>query len=192
MTKYIIYMASGSASRFGRNKLLEPLGGKPLFAHGLEAMVKAAELSGDTEVRLVSRYPEIREYGQKLGVRAVDSPDSAKGASYTIRAGIQSLPEIKETDYLLFAVADQPYVNPESVVRLLDLADGKTVTARLFCGDRPGNPVLFAGSLVPELLALKADQGGGCVVRNHPCIPVSITDPREFLDLDSPKDLQNL
>ena len=32
----VIYMASGFGKRFGGNKLLEMIEGKPLFAYGLE------------------------------------------------------------------------------------------------------------------------------------------------------------
>ena len=39
MNKHIIYLAAGSGSRFGSNKLLCPLEGKPLFRHGLDTLV---------------------------------------------------------------------------------------------------------------------------------------------------------
>ena len=42
MAKYLIYLASGSARRFGSNKLLFPLEGKPLFLYGLETLAEAA------------------------------------------------------------------------------------------------------------------------------------------------------
>ena len=192
MTKFIIYMASGNSSRFGKNKLLQPIQGRPLFTYGLETLRKAARLVPDCRILVVSRYPEIRAYAMDLGLKAVDAPDSGKGASYTIRAGLLSLPEIRPEDYLLFSVADQPYVREQSVLELLKLADGNTVIARLYCGEIPGNPVLFSAGLLPELLALQGDQGGGYVVKHHPCIPVPVRDIREFFDLDAEADLQHM
>ena len=38
MNKHIIYLAAGGGSRFGSNKLLCPLEGKPLFRHGLDTL----------------------------------------------------------------------------------------------------------------------------------------------------------
>ena len=192
MHKYLIYMASGSASRFGSNKLLQELHGKPLFTYGLETLQQAARQVPDCSILVVSRYPEIRACAAGMGLTAVDCPESSQGASHTVRAGILALPETKPSDYLLFSVADQPYVSLGSVCGLLEKADGNTVTARLCDGDRPGNPVLFSARLVPELLALQGDQGGGYVVKRHPCIPVPFRDPRELLDLDRQSDLQQL
>ena len=189
MRKFLIYMASGNSSRFGTNKLLHGFQGKPLFTYGLEALQKAAARVPECTVIVVSRYPEIRAYAGELGITAVDCPESELGASFTVRAGIRSIEAIEPTDYLLFSVADQPFVSPDSVCALLQKADGITVTARLFCGDRPGNPVLFSAKLIPELLTLQGDQGGGAVVKRHPCTRVPIQDPREFRDLDEEADL---
>ena len=38
MNKHIIYLAAGSGSRFGSNKLLCPLEGQPLCRHGLDPL----------------------------------------------------------------------------------------------------------------------------------------------------------
>ena len=192
MRKFLIYMASGSSSRFGKNKLLQNLRGKPVFAYGLEALEQAAARTPDCTVVVVSRYPQIRAYAAQRGIPAVDCPESAKGASFTIRAGIAWIPHPLPTDYLLFCVADQPYLNPDSICALLEKADGKTVTARLVCGDRPGNPVLFSAMLIPELQSLRGDQGGGAVAKRHACTAVPIRSAREFLDLDEETDLMQI
>ena len=42
MRAAFIYMASGFGSRFGGNKLLEQLEGKPLYRHGLDTLREAA------------------------------------------------------------------------------------------------------------------------------------------------------
>lgn len=46
-----------------------------------------------------------------------------KGISYTIKAGIMAVQEQKKTgmqDYYMFAVADQPYLKSQSVIKLID------------------------------------------------------------------------
>lgn len=185
MRKYIIYLASGSSRRFGSNKLLHPLDGKPMYLHGLLTLQKVAKKSPDCELLLVSRYEEIRNTAKSLGIPAVDSPDSEKGISHTIRAGIEALGPVSEEDFLLFAVADQPYLSQESVENLLAQAVPGTIGATLCWGDRPGNPNLFSAKLIPELLALEGDTGGRSVLRKHKITSVQANSARDLEDIDT-------
>ena len=61
MVKHLIYLAAGSSRRFGGNKLLYPLEGRPLFSYGLETLRRAVELRPECELTVVSRYPQILE-----------------------------------------------------------------------------------------------------------------------------------
>lgn len=189
MHKYLIYLASGNGSRFGSNKLLAEVNGQPLFQSGLKTLQQAADRILGCTVILVSRYPEIREYARGQGLIAVDCPDSVLGVSHTIKAGIGAIPDLKPEDYLLFLVADQPKIQVSSLIELLQKADGKTKTARASFDGIPGNPVLFSASLVPELLSLQGDQGGGAILKKYPAVFVPVSDPGELRDLDLPGDL---
>ncbi len=184
MAEHILYLASGSSRRFGGNKLLHPLEGKPMFLYGLETLQQAARGREACTITVVSRYPEIRETARAMGLQAVDSPDSDRGVSHTIKAGLQSLGPLPAEDVVLFAVADQPWLQPSSVTRLLDAARPDVVCASLWYDDRPGNPTLFSAALVPELLALEGDTGGRAVLKKHPCLPVPANNPRELEDID--------
>lgn len=190
MHKYLVYLASGNGSRFGSNKLLTTVKGLPLYRFGLQALQQAANQIPDCTLIVVSRYLEIREYARGQGLIASDCPDSILGVSHTIRAGIEAIPNLQKEDYLLFSVADQPNVQASSVGKLLQKADGRTETARLSFDGTPGNPVLFSAALVPELLSLQGDQGGGAVAKKHACILVEAADSRELWDLDTRSDLQ--
>ncbi len=49
----MIYLAAGNSRRFGSNKLLYKTGGKPLFAYGLDVLIKVLEereLFGRSEI----------------------------------------------------------------------------------------------------------------------------------------------
>ena len=72
MVKHLIYLAAGSGRRFGGNKLLYPLEGRPLFSYGLETLCRAVELRPECELTVVSRYPQILEAARAAGGRAVD------------------------------------------------------------------------------------------------------------------------
>ena len=81
MAEHLILLAAGSARRFGTNKLLRPVNGKPLYAHGLAALLAAAKMRPAADVTVVSRTPEIlaaaRAAGRAVDVSADDFDDDA-------------------------------------------------------------------------------------------------------------------
>lgn len=103
---HIIYMAAGNSRRFGSNKLFYELDGKPMYRHLLERLIeikdrynklKNAESNNPViDITVVTRYREILDYCSSIhDCHAVLSPDSEKGISYTIKAGIMAVQEQK-------------------------------------------------------------------------------------------------
>ncbi|MBU5231587.1 nucleotidyltransferase family protein [Agathobacter rectalis] len=148
------------------------------------------------DITVVTRYREILDYCACIpDCHAVLSPDSEKGISYTIKAGIMAVQEQKKTgmqDYYMFAVADQPYLKSQSVIKLIDKAlenkGNKRLVFSLRCGTAVGNPCVFHSSLIPQLLSLEGDKGGRSVAKKHDCVYVDIADERELMDIDSLSD----
>ncbi len=169
------------------------------------------------DITVVTRYREILDYCSSIpDCHAVLSPDSEKGISYTIKAGIMAVKEQKKTgmqtgqtsgrqkkpekssgmlqnsaetgDYYMFAVADQPYLKSQSVIKLIDKVlentGGEQLVFSLRCGDDVGNPCVFNSSLIPQLLSLKGDKGGRSVAKKHDCVYVDIADESELMDID--------
>ena len=218
---HIIYMAAGNSRRFGSNKLFYELDGKPMYRHLLERLVeikdrynklkkagkkiKNAESNNPViDIIVVTRYREILDYCSSIpDCHAVLSPDSEKGISYTIKAGIMAVQEQKKLkkssevthhtaekeEYYMFAVADQPYLKSQSVIKLIDRVlkntGGKRLAFSLRCGDAVGNPCVFNSSLIPQLLSLEGDKGGRSVAKKHDCVYVDIADERELMDIDT-------
>lgn len=189
---HLIVLAAGSSRRFGGNKLLAPLNGKPLYAWGLGALNDVCQERGDCTLTVVSCYPEIREAARALDAQAVDSPDSEKGQAYSIRAGLQALGRVEERDFLLFLPADQPWITPQTISRLLDAAGPDTWTATAAFEERVGTPTLFSARLLPDLLALDGDRGGRKLMGRlgQPCLVVQADSARELDDVDYPEQLQ--
>lgn len=200
---HIIYMAAGNSRRFGSNKLFYELDGKPMYRHLLERLIEIKDrynkLKSDgpvIDITVVTRYREILDYCSSIpDCHAVLSPDSEKGISYTIKAGIMAVQEQKKTgmqDYYMFAVADQPYLKSQSVIKLLDKVlenkGNKRLVFSLCCGDAVGNPCVFHSSLIPQLLSLEGDKGGRSVAKKYDCVYVNIADERELMDIDSLSD----
>ena len=162
------------------------------------------------DITVVTRYREILDYCSSIpDCHAVLSPDSEKGISYTIKAGIMAVQEQKngvwqkkqekssgvsqnsaETEeYYMFAVADQPYLKSQSVIKLIDKVLENTGNERLVfslrCGDAVGNPCVFHSSLISQLLSLEGDKGGRSVAKKHDCVYVDIADESELMDIDT-------
>ena len=211
---HIIYMAAGNSRRFGSNKLFYELDGKPMYRHLLERLIeikdrynklKNAESNNPViDITVVTRYREILDYCACIpDCHAVLSPDSEKGISYTIKAGIMAVQEQKKLkkssevthhtaekeEYYMFAVADQPYLKSQSVIKLIDkVLENKGNMKSVFslrCGDTVGNPCVFHSSLIPQLLSLEGDKGGRSVAKKYDCVYVDIADERELTDIDT-------
>lgn len=187
MNKHIIYLAAGNSRRFGSNKLLHIYGGKPLYRHGLDMLTGLCRNRPDCSLMVVSQYPEILEYARREGIFTVYSPDSSKGMSYTIKAAVGALENAKEEDFLLFVVADQPYLTAHTVTRILECAAPGVEGVSAAFRERPGNPVLFSARLIPALLSLQGDEGGRRALRGHSCTYVAVEDERELYDIDMPE-----
>lgn len=197
---HIIYMAAGNSRRFGSNKLFYELDGKPMYRHLLERLIEIKDrynkLKSDSpaiDITVVTRYREILDYCSSIpDCHAVLSLDSEKGISHTIKAGIMAVQEQKKTsmqDYYMFAVADQPYLKSQSVIKLIDKVlenkGNKRLVFLLHCGDAVGNPCVFHSSLIQQLLSLEGDKGGRSVAKKYDCVYVDIADERELMDIDT-------
>ncbi|MDY3013873.1 MAG: nucleotidyltransferase family protein [Evtepia sp.] len=185
---HLLYLAAGSSRRFGANKLLAPFRGLPLFLHGLTVLEKVCAQRTHCTLRVVSQYQEILDTVRKKGLVGVESPQSPLGLSYTIKAGLSTLPPLAPEDFLVFAVADQPFLSEETLTRLLDAARPGVTAACVSWDGQPGNPTLFSASLAPALHALQGDQGGRVVLRQNPCLLVPAASPEEGRDIDTPQD----
>ena len=96
---------------------------------------------------------------------------------------------VETEDYYMFAVADQPYLKSQSVIKLIDKIlenkGNKRLVFSLRCGDTVGNPCVFHSSLIPQLLSLDGDKGGRSVAKKYDCVYVDIADERELMDIDN-------
>lgn len=125
----ILYLAAGNSRRFGENKLLYPLDGKAVYRHLLDRLAQIAGRHENWELLVVTQYERILEELAPLvkagRLQTVFSPDSEKGISYTIRAGIEAA-EKQNADACACFVADQPYLKEETAERFLESMESST------------------------------------------------------------------
>ena len=166
---YMIYLAAGLSSRYGSNKLLEMVDGKPMFTHLLDVLtIMKEEEPHRYELVVVTAYDEIEDYVKELPVKVVRNQYQELGASYSIKLGLEACGEIGRHDHVMFAVADQPYVQEDELFGFIHMFKRSYKGIGVLCWQgEMGNPVIFQGQFVPELMALTGDVGGKAVVKAH-------------------------
>lgn len=207
-----IVMAAGSSRRFGSNKLLYPIQGRPVYSYVLEQVELAVEklsvspavmdsckggicqkvpVGAFCRVFVVSRFGEILREAEIKGWKAVNSPESEFGISRTIKNGIAAAG--RQSDYYMFLTSDQPCLQASSIVRLVQetQAAGKGIGSMCW-QEQPGNPVIFHRRYLPELLSLEGDTGGRKVAKKHPedCFFCHAGQKEELADADRPEAME--
>ena len=180
-----VIMASGLGKRFGGNKLMADFHGKPMIQRALDAtdglFAKRVIITRHESVAALCRE-------QNLDVVLHDLPHR----NDTVRLGLEALGDL---DACMFLPGDQPLLRRETVAKLLqNWAEHPNYIIRPIHEDTEGSPVLFPAWTFPELKNLPEGKGGNIVIKNHPhdIICVSISDPFELADVDTPDTLELL
>ena len=195
MMRYMmIYMAAGNSRRFGSNKLLYELGGKPLYRHGLETLIEFSRTRENVWLSVITQYEEIFHTTTQMakGRRDISvflNPDSRSGVSYTIRRGVEEAQRAGDFDYYLFVTADQPWLGCKTLEKFLKAGEEGRFPVVSACwkeNGRLGNPVMFHRELGDELLKLQGDTGGRQVWKRHALEGglVEVETERELEDVD--------
>lgn len=180
-----VIMASGLGKRFGGNKLMADFHGKPMIQRALDASEKLF-----TKRVVVTRDERIAALCREQNVDVV--LHALPHRSDTVRLGLQTLGEL---DACMFLPGDQPLLRRETVAMLLECRnEHPDCIIRPGYEDTEGSPVLFPSWAFPELLDLPEGKGGGVVIKNHlhAVHRVSVADPFELADADTPEMLETL
>lgn len=182
-----VLLAAGGGSRFeGRtHKLLAPLGGRPVLAHALGALVAsgldAVVVTGAVDVD--DLVPE--------GIATIRNPAWAAGQATSVRAGIQEATR-RGADAVVVGLGDQPFVTASAWV---DVAASAAPVAVATYDGRRGHPVRL-GRAVWDMLPEDGDAVGRAVMRGRPELVVEIpcdaghTSADRTADIDTLEDLR--
>ncbi|MDO4203606.1 MAG: nucleotidyltransferase family protein [Selenomonadaceae bacterium] len=179
-----VIMASGQGRRFGGNKLMATLTGKPLIDYILQAT------EGLFQRRVVvTRHESVRQYCLSQGAEVLFHCEPER--SDTIRLGIEAM---ADCTHCMFCMGDQPLIKRESLEKMQRAAQTAPDKIWRFSADGvPGAPVLFPRKFFLELADLPAGEGGGYVIRNNPSEIMEVNvDVCELMDIDTPADLQRI
>lgn len=186
----MILLAAGFSRRFGENKLLYPIKGRPMYLWTMERLKEIQKEGLADSLVVVSQYEEILTEAARQGISGVKNLHSERGISSSLQIGLEAAGcfKIRDTEtYYMFFVADQPFLRKETVENFL--ADFEKSGKKIGCMSyrkTPGNPVIFHECFVPELMALQGDTGGKKVLKKHleEVFFYEVQDPGELEDWD--------
>ena len=186
----MILLAAGFSRRFGENKLLYPIKGRPMYLWTMERLKEIQKEGLADSLVVVSQYEEILKEAGRQGIAGVKNPHSERGISSSLQIGLEAAGcfKIRDTEtYYMFFVADQPFLRKETVENfLVDFEDSGKKIGCMSYRKTPGNPVIFHECFVPELMALQGDTGGKKVLKKHleEVFFYEVQDPGELEDCD--------
>ncbi len=208
----LVLLASGFGKRFGKNKLMEPYKGKPLYLNTLDNIAGAVrklkagfETAGtDFEktfdlsffITVVSRYGEILEsdYGRRYEdicpVKAVYNPDYEEGISGSLRKGVE-ISRLEGADATVFFVADMPELDSETIAYFtaLYICSGKQ-NAAMYAGGHMSNPGALSRRYYNEIRKLRGDKGCMSIIKSRPEeVFIFQTEEAKLRDVDKPEDV---
>lgn len=184
----VIVLAAGTGRRYGSNKLLANIQGRPLYEHMIEKLdgLKAFPRF------LVTGYKEIQETAKAAGIFVTDNQEPELGIAHSLKLGLEAClktnPQIRG---VLFSVCDQPNLKLTTMLALVRTAMHNP--GKIVCSAHegiPGNPVLWDRKFFGELLELEGDRGGKRILECHRDQSVMVeTDAEELKDIDRKQDL---
>ena len=179
-----VVLAAGRAVRMGKQKLLLPLGGRPVVCWAVNAALESA--ASETIVVIGHEAARLRGVLEGRPVTVVVNADYGCGMSTSLQAGLRAVSAGCEA--ALFLLGDQPFVTADLLDRLIGTFETtRKLIVRPKVGDRPSNPVLMSAALFPEISGQRGDIGGRDIVGRHAddvCL-VEVQDPWVTTDIDS-------
>jgi molybdenum cofactor cytidylyltransferase len=184
-----LLLAAGRSARFGGDKLLAPLHGRPVLFWSATTIVTEV----DALFVVVPPDGGLRAAALAgLPFTVVEHPGRDAGMASSIRAGLAALPP--ECEAVVVALADQPLV-ARDVVRALCArwrsGEASAVAPRYH--DGRGHPVLFARETFGALSVLTGDTGARSVLDALGDAAVMVPVPGDApVDVDTPDALRRL
>ena len=187
-----VILAAGAGSRFGGDKVLAVLEGRPLIRHVLDAATAA-----DLDPVVIVTPPGGPLATLDLGPgRRVENPLPEEGLSSSVRLGLRALDAdpAAAVDAAVILPADQPRVRAETIRALVTAAGLSPQTPFVVARHEDGapNPVLARRSIWRLADELAGDRGFGPVLATHPELVREVSIDGANPDVDTRADLDSL
>lgn len=183
----ILILAAGSSSRMGKTKQLLPYKNTTLL--GWTIQQAKASMANEVVCVLGANAKEIEASIKNDQLNIIYNVNYKKGLSSSIVKGISDL---QDKEAILIMLADQPNITKVYLNKFLDshIKYPNKIIASVY-GTTFGVPALFPKRFYDELLKLEGDKGAKNFLNNHVEDIIKI-DSIDLIDIDTPKDYQNL
>ena len=186
-----VILAAGASTRFGSPKQLLVYDGDPLVRRA----AKAALAAGTSPVMVVlgaNASIVAREISNLPGVRTIVNEHWQSGLASSLATGVRSLMETAGCDAVLVMLADQPGVDAKALKKLIAAFDDKNRIIAASYLDTVGVPAIFGCEHADELMRMTGDRGAAQWLRDHRAQVTTVPLPEAALDIDSPRDAEQL
>ena len=187
---HILVLAAGASARMrGRDKLLQPVKGKPI----LRAVAETALGSGAPVLVTLPPAAEARRQAVAgLPLQFVEVPDAAQGMSRSIVRGLGAIADPGPEDGVMILPADMPGFSAKVLADLISRfrAEPELIWRGGTTDGRAGHPAIFPRDLWRDLAGVTGDEGGRSVLKRHAdrLRQVPLPGQMAVLDLDTPED----
>jgi molybdenum cofactor cytidylyltransferase len=176
-----VVLAAGLSTRFGADKLLRPIDGRPLAAHIADTL---AAMPFAHRIAICSADPGRKATFAARGFTLIENSDPGRGMASSLALAAQRAIDL-DADAVLICLADMPNVTAAHLLSLIGASAGNDIVATESAGTR-SPPAIFGRKVLPLLLALTGDQGARHLLRGAATIEAS---PHLVRDVDTPGDL---
>ncbi len=186
---YVIVLAAGMATRFGKNKLLYPIQGRPMIRGVVEESVKAGLR---VAVVLGHEKEKVRKALERFDVNFIENPDYKEGMSSSVKAGLRAV--MDKAKAVMFLPGDVAFIRVEQIRAVYDdyVSNDGPIVLPTYRG-RGGHPILFDRSLFKEIMGI-TEEGRGLksVVQAHRngIRRIELGTARILVDIDTERDLE--
>jgi molybdenum cofactor cytidylyltransferase len=190
-----VVLAAGASRRMGTPKQLLRIGDETI----LERTLNNVRASDAAEIVLVLGHAAemVEKEISTEQIRVVHNPDYQQGMGTSLRTGLGAVSA--DATAALIILADQPFVRPETLNRLIGCHIGRHKESKpqiiipMYKGFR-GNPVLLDRSVFEEVKGLNGDVGCRAIFGDHTggICKLPVEDAGILLDIDSRSDFETL
>jgi molybdenum cofactor cytidylyltransferase len=188
-----VVLAAGASTRMaGRHKLLLPLGAEPVIRRTVRAVLGASP--AEVVVVTGNNAEAAAEALDGLEARIEFNPRYVEGQMTSVAAGVAALSA--SCDAVMICLGDMALLESADYAELAQAFAARPRGSILVPqrGGIRGNPVVFASSFIPDVLAGNRNLGCRKLIADHP-EDVHVYEPghdRFFVDLDTPADYARL
>ena len=181
-----VIMASGEGRRFGENKLMADLCGKPLISYVIDTAKNVFR-----NIVVITRHEDVAQLCQNSNIEVIlhSYPDK----NDTVRLGVEKFADM--CDGCIFCQGDQPLITENTLRKMAGVfCENTDKIIRLEFEGVPSSPVIFPQSTFGQWRALPQGKGGNVIAKNNPdkVIFVTASDRYETMDIDTKEDLYHI